>query len=236
VRERHSVGANGASGVRRAGGMLGAVTYYPSAYKNERIPFKEQLCAICTLRTRKSHPAVLVELTHGISVWLCPLHASDTFVSMRAGRDFVETMRRVWSAAGCFTKSRSQALDAHLARLERRRSRRDEATLPGSYHWKALRNETEHRAAQGESMQSIVGDLRARHAHDHADVPSARTIRRWYSERRWQRGIRTRLRCGFRQRDLRRASSAQRERAHIARLRGEAPARRPRPPTAGPAP
>jgi hypothetical protein len=205
------------------------VAYYPSAYKNERIPFKGQLCVICALRTRKSHPAVLVELTHGVSVWLCPLHASDDFLSMRAGRDFVETMRRIWSAAGCYTKSRSRALDAHLGRLNRRRSRRDEATLPGSYHWKALRNETEHRAAGGESLQSILRDLRARHADDHADAPSARTIRRWYSDRRWQRGIRTRLRPGFHQRDLRRASSAQRERAGIARLRGQAPPRRPRP-------
>jgi hypothetical protein len=216
--------------------MLRGVTYYPSAYKNQRIPFKQQLCAICALQTRRSQPALLVELTHGVSLWLCPLHASDEFLSMRAGRDFVETMRRIWSAAGCYTSSRRQALDAHLARLHRRSSRRPEADLPGSYHWKALRNETEHRAARGEPLHSIVRDLRARHAHDHADAPSARTIRRWYTERRWQRAIRTRLRPGFPHRNLRHASSAQREPAHIARLRRHAPPDRQPPPHCGPAP
>ena len=223
------------SGVRGAGGMLRGVAYYPSAYKNQRIPFKQQLCAICTLQTRRSQPAVLVELTHGVTLWLCPRHASEEFLSLRSGRDFVETMRRVWSAAGCYSKSRRAALDAHLARLQRPRPRR-EGDLPGSYHWKALRNETEHRAAHGESLQSILRDLRARQAHDHADAPSARTIRRWYSERRWQRGVRTPLRPGFHQRDLRRAASAQRERVHIARLRADPPARDQRPHATGPAP
>jgi hypothetical protein len=208
----------------RCGTLLGVVSY-PSAYKNQRIPHQgEELCSICALQTPRDAPAVLVHLTHGVTLWLCPMHASEEFLSMRAGRDFALTMIRVWSAAGCYTRARSLAITAHLKRFQAPR-RRAEAELPGSYHWKALRNETEHRAAQGESLRSIVEDLRTRHAHDHGDAPSARTIRRWYSERRWARGIRTRLRPGFQRRDLRKAASAQRERAHIARLRGHAPPR-----------
>ncbi len=194
--------------------------YYPSAYKNQSIPHQGELCCICALQTRREAPAVLVHLTHGVTVWLCPRHASEEFRSMRAGRDFATTMMRIWSAAGCFTRARSLAIGAHLKRFAGPR-RRPERELPGSYHWKALRNETEHRAAAGESMRSIVHDLRSRHAHDHGDAPSARTTRRWYTERRWARGIRTRLRRGFQRRDLRKAASAQRERAHIARLRAE---------------
>jgi hypothetical protein len=163
---------------------------------------------------------VLVHLTHGVTLWLCPMHASEEFRSMRSGRDFALTMIRIWSAAGCYTKARSQAIKAHLKRSGAPR-RRAETDLPGSYHWKALRNETEHRAAQGESLRSIVQDLRNRHAHDHGDVPSARTIRRWYTDRRWARGVRTRLRPGFDRRDLRKAASAQRERAAIKRLRAQ---------------
>src|SRR5690606_10058077 len=101
--------------------------------------------------------------------------------------------------------------DAHIARLNRP-TKRPEEELPGSYHWKALRNETEHRAAAGEPMQSIVKDLRQRHAHDTADAPSERTIKRWYTDRRWARGGRTPLRRGFDQRDTRRAAQAQKER------------------------
>ncbi len=194
------------------------MSYIASAYKNKRIPHKGELCAICQLRTRSSEPAELLQLTHGVSVWLCRQHGSEEFLTMRGGRDFVATLMRAWKAAGCYTHRRDLALTAHLKALERPR-RRAEADLPGSYSWKALRNETEHRAAAGESLRSILIDLRARHAHDYADVPSERTIRRWYTDRRWARGIRTRVRPGFDRRDLRKASSAQRDRVAIVRLR-----------------
>ena len=193
----------------------------PSAYKNGRIPHKGALCAICMLQTRRGAPARLVQLTHGVVVWLCPSHASEEFMEMRGGRDFVLTLMRAWQAAGCFTRARSLALDAHLARLDRQRQgrRRPESALPGSYSWKALRNETEHRAAAGESLASIMRDLRARHADDYADVPSERTLRRWYTDRRWARDVRTPVRRGFERRDLARARRAQTERAHTRRLR-----------------
>ena len=149
---------------------------------------------------------------------------------MRGGRDFVLTLMKAWQAADCFTHARSQALNAHMATLDRRRrGPRPEAALPGSYSWKALRNETEHRAASGEALTSILRDLRRRHAHDHADAPSERTVRRWYTDRRWARGIRTALRPGFERRDHAHASRAQRERAHVRRLR-EAHAHLPAPP------
>ena len=197
----------------------------PSAYKNRFIPHKAQLCAICQLRTRRSAPAQLVQLTFGVTVWLCPMHASEEFMTMRGGKDFALTLTRSWLAAGCYTRARDRALTAHLERLDRDRTRRQrpERALPGSYHWKALRNETEHRAAAGEALATIIRDLRARHAHDYADAPSERTFRRWYTDRRWARGVRTPVRRGFERRDTAHARRAQIERAHARRLREAAP-------------
>ena len=68
-------------------------------------------------------------------------------------------------------------------------------------------------------MRVLVAELRARHAHDLADAPSARTVRRWYHDGRWRHNIRTALRKGYHRRDPAKASRAQKDRAHITRLR-----------------
>jgi len=188
----------------------------PSAYKNSRIPWKSDLCAVCMLATRSK--TVEVQLTHGVSVMLCTMHASEEFRTMRSGRDFVATLTRCFRATRSMTRNHERALSAHLERLNRPQ-RTATRSLPGSYHWKALRNEVEHRAAAGESMRTIVADLRARHAHDVADVPSARTVRRWYHDGRWRENVRTALRKGYHHRDPAKASRAQKDRAHITRLR-----------------
>ena len=201
-----------------------------SVYKHPHLPRKQNLCAVCSLETRG--PVVELHLTHGVSVWLCRYHASDEFQTMRSGRDFNLTLFKVWQANRCYTRNHRLALDAHL-RQQRPRRRRAETDLPGSHNWKALRNEAEHRFAEGESLQSVLRDLMTRHAHDLADAPSERTIRRWFHDGRWRRGVRTPLRRGFERRDPRAASRAQRVPARVARLRSvSAPAR----PTAAPPP
>jgi len=189
----------------------------PSAYKNRQIPWKADLCAICMLSTRGT--TMEVELTHGVSVMLCTMHASEEFRTMRSGRDFVATLDRCWRATRTMTRNHSRALLAHLDRLNKPKRRAASRALPGSYHWKALRNEVEHRAAAGEPMRAIVAELRARHAHDVADAPSARTIRRWYHDGRWRQNVRTPLRKGYHHRDPAKASRAQKDRAHVTRLR-----------------
>ena len=187
-----------------------------SVYKHPHLPRKQNLCAVCSLETRG--PVVELHLTHGVSVWLCRYHASEEFQTMRSGRDFDLTLFQVWQANRCFTRNHRLALAAHRRRQLPRR-RRSEADLPGSHNWKALRNEAEHRFADGESLQSVLRDLRNRHAHDTADAPSERTIRRWFHDGRWRRGVRTPLRRGFERRDTRAASRAQRVPARAARLR-----------------
>jgi hypothetical protein len=144
---------------------------------------KGRYCAICLDRTQGA--AQLVRLPYGVEVHLCAAHASQDFQTMRMGRDFTLTLHRAWSAAGCMTRRRSRALDAHSAALRGRPA--EGRRRPGSYAWPSLRLEAEQRAAAGEAVATIIRDLRRRHAHDVARAPSARTIHRWIHERRWVR-------------------------------------------------
>jgi hypothetical protein len=207
-----------------------------SAYKHPTLPRKQTPCAICMLQTEGK--TQLVELTHGVSVWLCRWHASEEFRTMRSGRDFELTLFLAWRAQNGYTRNHAKALATHR-RAHQGRKRRSEHDLPGSYHWKALRNEAEERFAAGETLASVRRDLLQRHADDVADAPSERTIRRWFHDGRWRRGVRTPVRRGFDRRDARRASRAQRQLPHhrTAPQRPEparAASRRPATPIAGP--
>jgi hypothetical protein len=190
-----------------------------SAYKNRKIPAKTKLCLICQLKTRT--PVVEVHLEYDVSVQLCTIHASKAFMSMRRGRDFAVTIERAWEAANCLTATRRDALEAHRDQFRRRSGRRGRAERdkPGSYAWKYLRAELERRAAAGEPSAPIIKDLRDRHRHDIADMPSISTMRRWYRQARWRKGARTRVRAGFERRDEVRAGRAQREHPETRRLR-----------------
>jgi hypothetical protein len=99
----------------------------------------------------------------------------------RAGRDFVASLHAVWRAAGIRSKRHEAALSAHLARIRRRPDRNQ----PGSYSWPGLRQEAERRFARGEHPRVVIDDLRRRHTGLPANVPSVRTMRRWFAQRRW---------------------------------------------------
>jgi hypothetical protein len=103
-----------------------------------------------------------------------------------AGRDFVVTLRRIWCAHGCLTRARSRALAAHLNAV-RAVGHAAHRPLPGSYAWPRLRREAEERFARGDGVLATISELRARHALDHATVPSLRTMRRWFAQCRWLR-------------------------------------------------
>ena len=150
-------------------------------YKARGVPAKRAVCAICVERTRGR--TELIDLGRGVTVWLCPDHAGDDFRTRRSGRDFALTLQRLWSAHGCLTRTRSRALDDHLEAL--RGSGPPGRSRPGSYSWRSLRREAEARFAAGEPTTQVIAELRARHRDDYANVPSIRTMRRWYTQRRW---------------------------------------------------
>jgi len=160
------------------------MTRLPSLYKARGVPLKKPVCAICLDRTRGV--TLERELTHGVRIWLCEGHHSVAFLRSNAGRDFAVTLLRTWRAHGCLTRARSRALDAHLQTV-RALGRTVERRRPGSYAWPRLREEAEAAFAQGERALATIARLRARHARDHATVPSIRTMRRWFTQGRWLR-------------------------------------------------
>jgi hypothetical protein len=160
------------------------MTYLPSLYKARHIPVKSPVCAICLDRTRGR--ALERQLGYGVTVWLCEGHHSVEFMRRNAGRDFAVTLMRSWRLHGCLTRARHRALDAHLAAVEAL-GRSAPRARPGSYAWPQLRVEAEEAFARGDGVLATIARLRERHRLDHAKVPSIRTMRRWFAERRWLR-------------------------------------------------
>ncbi len=151
----------------------------PTLYKARNLPLTRPVCAICVDRTRGRTEEV--RLGYRVSVWLCPGHAAQAFQTKRGGRDFVRTLMGVWQANGCVTAARHRALDAHLAQLQGRPSRR----RPGSYAWPQLRRRLEARYAQGAPPLHPAHLTHHPCTHCTAHTPSRRTLQRWHAERRW---------------------------------------------------
>jgi hypothetical protein len=160
------------------------MTRLPSLYKARGVPVKMPICAICLDRTRGR--TLQRELTHGVRIWLCEGHHSVEFMRANAGREFAVTLLRIWRAQGCLTRSRSRALEVHINAV-RALGRTVLRPRPGSYAWPRLRREAEECFARGDGVLSTIARLRERHALDHATVPSARTMRRWFAQGRWLR-------------------------------------------------
>jgi hypothetical protein len=136
-------------------------------------------CAICSDRTRGG--ARPISLGYGVTIWLCPQHASPEFQRWHEGRVFVQALERVWEADGCLTAARRKALDGHLRALREIATR----PRPGSYTWAALRAEAERLFAAGEPPRPTIDRLREAVAAEGPRPPSVRSMMRWYGERRW---------------------------------------------------
>jgi hypothetical protein len=154
-----------------------------SLYKARGIPVKSPLCAICIDRTRGQ--TFSRELAYGVKIWLCEGHHSIEFMRSNSGRDFATTLLRIWQSQGCLTRARGKALEWHLRAV--RTLGQQVRKRPGSYAWPKLRREAEDAFARGEGVLAVISRLRARHAGDHATVPSVRTMRRWFAQARWLR-------------------------------------------------
>jgi hypothetical protein len=160
------------------------MTRLHSLYKARGIPVKMPVCAICLDRTRGK--TLERDLGYGVRIWLCEIHHSVEFMRSNAGRDFGVTLLRIWRSQGCLTRARSRALAAH-SNAVRALGRTLTRPRPGSYAWPRLRREAEDCFARGERVLTTIAHLRARHALDHAKVPSVRTMQRWFSQGRWLR-------------------------------------------------
>lgn len=153
-----------------------------SLYKGEKLG-KRPPCAICV--GAGQGPRELHHLPYGISVWLCVAHRDEAFLTRRAGRDLVASLGAVFAGAGCLTRRRSLALEAELRRVQEAHRARGR---PGSYSWPALRREAERHFAAGDAPGRVIAELRRRGPREAERVPSARTMRHWFAERRWEAG------------------------------------------------
>ncbi len=137
-------------------------------------------CAICGSR-RGGAP---LHLTHAVTVWLCPTHRDGNYLRRDRGTLFTRRLAEIWAVTGTLSARRISALRSHLRRVATPPGAR---RRPGSYSWPALRREAESRFAAGEPPGMVIDELRHRHRHDPADVPTVRTMRRWFAEGRWLR-------------------------------------------------
>jgi hypothetical protein len=146
-----------------------------------RRPGAGPVCAICGMTT--PGPTAAVRMTHGVTIWLCRVHASPEFHCRNDGRDFVDTLALLWEAHGCLTAARRRALEAHLARFADRPQR----ARPGSHGWPALRRRAETEWALGVDPADTISRLRAECVAARVKPPSLRTMQRWHHEGRWLR-------------------------------------------------
>jgi hypothetical protein len=155
-----------------------------SLYQECGVPFDisidDPLCLICLDRTLGETFAC--RLGHGITVWLCERHNAVEFHRHNGGREFAGVLALSWQANGCLTRSRLRALDSHLRAVDALHRPATPRRRPGSYAWANLRREAEEAFADGHDVLETITRLRERHAHDHAQVPSVATMRRWYAE------------------------------------------------------
>jgi hypothetical protein len=115
-----------------------------------------------------------------VKVVLCRAHASPEFQLENSGRDFVLTLQRLWDAHGCLTQVRSRALNAHLETASAHPT-----PTPGSYAWPDTRAWAERQFAAGDTPKAVMARLEARRGSGDPVLPSARTVRRWFTDRRW---------------------------------------------------
>src|SRR5262249_55516604 len=149
----------------------------PSLYKARNLPsLKRPVCAICIDRTKGRTEEI--RLGYGVTVWLCPGHASQAFQTKRSGRDFVRTLMGVWQANGCMTAARHRALDAHLNQLRTPPPRPNPASSAGP---NPPRLEARYATGAPPTAPTPTHACHTCTAHP----PSRRTLRRWHAERRW---------------------------------------------------
>lgn len=121
-------------------------------------------------------------LTHGVRVELCRPHRDGGFLRRRGGQVFTRKLEGFWRQRhGTVSARQSMAVRTHRLRVRGKLA----SDGPGSYSWSRTRYQAEARFAAGEDPTDVIAQLRAEHIGGMADVPSLRTMRRWFFEGRW---------------------------------------------------
>ena len=146
-------------------------------------PRKAPKCLACFPR---SCAGQRVPLPYGVSLVLCAEHRDPRFIAGRSGRDFLAAIGELFSSLGLTAGRYQRALMAFVTAVsEPTKAARHR---PGSYAWAARRQDAERVWSRGGSFEQ---GLRAAHADPpepraRAGIPTSRTVRRWWHDRRWQ--------------------------------------------------
>jgi hypothetical protein len=126
-----------------------------------------------------------VPLPYGVSLVLCVDHRDPRFTASRSGRDFLSAIGELFSALGLTAERYAQALLMFVKQVAE--PEQPKRPRPGSYAWAQRRQDAETIWSRGGSFEQGLRialadppEPRAR-----AGIPTSRTIRRWWQERRW---------------------------------------------------
>jgi hypothetical protein len=126
-----------------------------------------------------------VPLPYGVSLALCGDHRDPRFVASQAGRAFLAAIGDLFSSLGLTARRYGAALAAFVEQV--RRPERPRRPRPGSYAWAPRRRDAEAVWSAGGSFERgltiALADPPAPRAR--TALPSSRTVRRWWQDRRW---------------------------------------------------
>jgi hypothetical protein len=143
---------------------------------------KAHRCLACFPHSRAGQR---IPLAHGVSLVLCAAHRDPRFIASRNGRDFLSAVGELFAALGLTARRYGEALRRFVKQIAE--PDKPIRARPGSYAWAARRRDAETVWSRGGSFHQGLHaaladppDPRAR-----AAIPTSRTIRRWWQERRW---------------------------------------------------
>ena len=153
--------------------------YKNRSHKGSR---KADRCLACFPR---SCAGQRVPMRYGVSLVLCKDHRDPRFIASRNGRDFLSAIGDLFTSLGFTAERYQQALRVFVKQTAQ--PAKPQRHRPGSYAWAARRQDAETVWSRGGSFQQGLRvaladppEPRAR-----AGIPTSRTVRRWWQERRW---------------------------------------------------
>ena len=156
----------------------------PRIYKarDHKGPKKAPKCVACFPR---SSAGQRVPLPYGVTLTLCREHRDPRFIASQSGRRFLAGVGEVCAGLGITARRYGEALRAFVDQCTNPRPA--PRHRPGSYAWPDQRQAAELVWARGGTFEAgLAAALGLPPPPGFAfRLPSVRTVRRWWQERRW---------------------------------------------------
>jgi hypothetical protein len=145
---------------------------------------KAPKCVACFPASRAGQ---CVPLRYGVTLVLCAQHRDPRFVAARSGRDFLAAIGELFTGLGLTGRRYGEALREFVR--ECTNPPRPTRPLPGSYAHARRRQDAEEVWARGGSFEAGLAVALANPPPGlyGVAIPSYRTVRRWWLQRRWLR-------------------------------------------------